>query len=279
MEAVVRARSVMTFAVRAYIDRLRYDPPRTDLRVTDCGRVLGLFAGSEIDSVFQPVYRLAATEPARAAVPSGVHAMARLHGSEGAGPSSGTLFALAARGEDLVLLDRLCRMVHTLNFFAAEPPALDLLLNVHPRLLATVAVAHGQAFRRVLDSLAVQPQTVTIVLPPLQADDLALHAQALASYRLNGFRTAVTLDDPALLRLLLARQAVDTVRVQARLLAAAGWAGALAEARAAGAQVLVTRIEDNAQLALARRHGTHGQGRRLGEAATVLPGRRQPELL
>jgi EAL domain-containing protein (putative c-di-GMP-specific phosphodiesterase class I) len=255
----------MTDAVRAYLDNLVRDPLRDDLRVTDGGRVVGRFLRCEIDSVFQPVARLAGDAI------TGAHALARVHAEAGAALSPWNLFAQTASGDDLVLLDRRCRIVHTLNFFRSPTDALaalDLLLNVHPRLLTVVSTDHGRAFRRVLDSLQVDSRQVVISLPPVSRGTLDLQCQVAGSYRLNGFRVAVSGEQPAMLQSLLARQPADVIRIDAHRLAGATWRPALALAQAVGADVHATRVEDDAQRALALQLGaTHWQGWHLAQPA------------
>lgn len=258
----------MTTAIRHYIDTLARDPLRDDLRVTPSGRVVGRFLRCEIDSAFQPIAQLGDAAPRFTAF----HALARVHADSGAELSPWNLFSRAATDDELVLLDRRCRVVHTLNFFSTAAPDAELLLNVHPRLLSAVATDHGHAFRRVLDSLEIPAARVVIVLPALPADHLDLISHVLASYRLHGFRVAVTLTAPALLDALFARLRADLVRVDAHLLARSGWQAAIAAARNAGSEVLATRVEDEAQRRLAQVAGaTHWQGWLLARPATVLP--------
>jgi EAL domain-containing protein (putative c-di-GMP-specific phosphodiesterase class I) len=258
----------MTAAVRAYLESLSRDPLREDLRVVGAGHVVGRFLNCEIDSAFQAIARLddADTEPALVAV----QALARVHAGAGAELSPWNLFALAARDDDLVLLDRRCRIVHTLNYFAGNTGEGVLLLNVHERLLAAVAVDHGRAFRRALDSLAIDVRRVVIVLPLLTEASLDLQCEVLASYRINGFRVAATADQPGLLSSLLARIPADAVRVEARHLARKEWNDAFDAARAVQAEIHATRVGDEAgrQRALAL-GATHWQGWHLARPESV----------
>jgi EAL domain-containing protein (putative c-di-GMP-specific phosphodiesterase class I) len=256
----------MTAAVRAYLENLARDPLRDDLRVVGDGHVVGRFLSCEIDSAFQPIARL--TTGDTTPVFTGVQALARVHAETGAELSPWNLFALAASDDDLVLLDRRCRVVHTLNYFAGDTGSGELLLNVHERLLSAVAVDHGRAFRRVLDGLSIEARRVVIALPLLTEALLDRQCNVLASYRINGFRVAVTADQPDLLRALLARIPADVVRVESRHLTRDGWTDAIATARAGRAEIHATRVgdEENRRRALAL-GATHWQGWHLAVAA------------
>jgi len=63
-------------------------------------------------------------------------------------------------------LDRLCRLLHAINFYR-QPQAFgqDLYLNVHSRLLAAIQHNHGAAFRRNLDTLELPHQHIVLELP------------------------------------------------------------------------------------------------------------------
>lgn len=254
----------MTRPLHAYLESLARDPLRDDLRLVDARHVVGRFLRCEIDSAFQPIARLGdeGGEPEFTAS----QALARVHAEGGGELSPWSLFALAASDDDLVLLDRRCRVVHTLNFFASETSDRRLLLNVHERLLSAVAVDHGRAFRRVLDGLGIASDRVVITLPRLVESEINRQCNALASYRINGFRVAVTVDEPAQLRSLLARIRVDAVRIESRHLAHPGWRDTIAAATAAGAEVHATRVEDEALRLQALALGaTHWQGWHLAQ--------------
>jgi EAL domain-containing protein (putative c-di-GMP-specific phosphodiesterase class I) len=266
MPAAVSASAAEGDAVRRYIAALAGTPDRDDLYATPAGRVTGRFLPWEIASVFQPVAE-AATQRTSAA-----QALARVRHADGTGLPPDRLFEQAAHGDDLVLLDRRCRIVHTLNFFAGHPREYDLLLNVHERLLSAVSADHGRTFRRVLDGLAIQQERVVILLPPVRGDSLTLHSQVLASYRLNGFRVGVAVDQPELLAALQSRIPVDVVRVDAGRLVGAAWRRPLEAAHGAGVHIHATRVETDAQRAVALAHGaTHLQGWLIGQPADDLP--------
>ena len=99
----------------------------------------------------------------------------------------------AASDDESVELDRLCRLLHTINFFRQAGPQdqfgkLDLYLSVHSRLLAAVAGNHGMAFRRVLDALELPHQQIVLQLPMISASQRWVLTHVAENYRRNGFR-------------------------------------------------------------------------------------------
>lgn len=87
-------------------------PEITGLQLTQTRQVVGKFYGGYIATAFHPWRR-----PADRAI-FAWEAYARSHSKDGADRSPGLLFADAVVDSDLVALDRLCRTVHALNYFA-----------------------------------------------------------------------------------------------------------------------------------------------------------------
>jgi EAL domain-containing protein (putative c-di-GMP-specific phosphodiesterase class I) len=254
----------------AYLQRLNAHTPGADLWAQPDGSVWGAAHGVWIGSAFEPVHALgdgrlvAQRALTRLAQPEAI-ASAATTGAAGE-PTPSSLFARALGADELVALDRRCRTVHTLNFFAgpgAHAPC-DLILRVHDRLLTAVAENHGQAFKRVLDSLHLPVARVVIELPPQSAVEPGRLANVIASYRHYGFRVAASPRDADEADALLARVRCDLVRIDASLWAAfaggrpgeppsgAQWAGWIDGLRAQGARVLLAGVDDAAALALAR---------------------------
>ena len=95
----------------------------------------------------------------------------------------------AASDDESVELDRLCRLLNTVNFFRQPAAAnLDLYLSVHSRLLAAVAGNHGMAFRRVLDALESPHQHIVLQLPLITESQRWVLTHVAENYRRNGFR-------------------------------------------------------------------------------------------
>lgn len=240
--------------VHDYLRSLQ-DSRRDDLRVTAAGAVVGRFRHLDVTSVFQPIVNAADGST------TAVQALVRASNEGGAPLSPSVLFSAAADDDALVTLDRRCRIVHTLNFFRADPPQVDLHLSVNARLMTAVSAEHGRAFRGVLETLRIPTRRIVIQLPPLEADHLDLYAHVIGSYRVNGFRVAIAAADPSGLQRLLAAISVDVVRVEAQSFAQSDWSGALAAAREKGSQIHATRVETFDNQAQARSAGaTHLQG-------------------
>lgn len=96
--------------------------------------------------------------------------------------------------ETLIGFDRLCRIVHALNFMARGTDGL-LFVRVHPRLLTGVAEDHGEAYARMLRVCGLSPRQVIIEIPDEaiseQITDQIRFAEIIRNYRRRGFRVAM----------------------------------------------------------------------------------------
>ncbi|WP_269531159.1 hypothetical protein [Chitinimonas sp. BJYL2] len=93
--------------------------------------------------------------------------LARLHARRGDGievpPEQ--LFRLASGADGLLKLDRLCRLIHTLNHCVVAAQTEPLLLPVHSRLFDYVQAAHGRTFARMLAHFDIAPDRVVLLVP------------------------------------------------------------------------------------------------------------------
>ena len=71
-------------------------------------------------------------------------------------------------------LDRLCRTLHTLNYFAEVDESQLLFLNVEQRLLTSVPGDHGEVFKGILATFNLSPRRIVIVFPRTVTDDPGL---------------------------------------------------------------------------------------------------------
>lgn len=228
------------------------------------GRVQGQFFHSSLTSLFEPVWQLAADGTLAL---TGHEALMRTWTRDGdLGLNPWKLFSLASDDSTLVELDRLCRLVHTLNYFA-RTDARRLVVNVHGRLLAAVAADHGKAFHRAVVALGLSPEQFVIQVPSTANDDLGLLLFVVNNYRRNGFAVAVQASDPAEAGALLVHAKPAYLKLDARRDWVTRHVVSLADsARELGVTLTLRRCERPSDLELARAAGiTHVQG-------SVLPG-------
>lgn len=225
-------------ALEAYLDRLRTAPSEAS-PVWRVGprRVAGRFYGAELTSAFQPVV-------ARGDRVAGHVAYVRSYTTDGqAELSPWQVFSLGAEDEDLVRLDRLCRTVHAVNYFAESAPDWRLHLAVEHRLLATVPAEHGRTFEGVLRAFGIGTSRVVIELPVSVADSPALLASVLSNYRHRGYAVAVRARAVPEAVERLAPFQPDIVRLRASEVPRDGLRQLIDGVRAMGAHALVDHVE------------------------------------
>lgn len=138
-------------------------------------------------SVFQPIF------PARGETAYAYEGLLRVEDEYGQAVPLSAPFAAAGDGE-VVVLDRLCRVVHALNFVTQDEHGPALFLNVHGRHLLSIGYGqHGAAFETLLGYCGVSPRRVILEILESHIDDLDKLQAAMAAYRAKGFRVA--LDD------------------------------------------------------------------------------------
>ncbi len=94
----------------------------------------------------------------------------------------------AASDEESVELNRLCRLLHLLNFYRQDGAlGSELYLSVHARLLNAVSNNHGTHFRNVIESLDLPINRVHVQLPSSSPDQCLLISYVADNYRRNRF--------------------------------------------------------------------------------------------
>ncbi|MFZ6757094.1 EAL domain-containing protein [Undibacterium sp. Ji50W] len=170
-------------ALQNYLSRLQSTLATTNLWLDEQGRARGRYFNSTLTSAFQAIRsgddgRVVAYE-----------AYARSYASDDQGLNIWKLLENAANDDESVELDRLCRLLHTLNFYRQPESAhLDLYLSVHSRLLAAVEGNHGMAFRRILDVLELPHHHIILQLPQITPSQRWVLTHVAENYRRNGFR-------------------------------------------------------------------------------------------
>jgi EAL domain-containing protein (putative c-di-GMP-specific phosphodiesterase class I) len=257
---------------RHLIDRLHgYPELRKALRVAADGNVVGRFYEFDLASGFQRIVRLDTSDTIA------YDAYARSRGQAGDTISPWGLFSRAAEDVTVVWLDRLCRVVHTLNYVAQDGADVPLHLRVHGRLLAAIAQDHGHTFRDMLDALGLSPTPIVLQLPETATYDAELAGELIQSYRKYGFGIALQASGTPLALARMAAHQPDVMKVDVRTLgqAAQQVPELLRAAENAAIQLVFTRIDTaDAADVLAGLGATYAQGyffdvpsARLAEAA------------
>jgi EAL domain-containing protein (putative c-di-GMP-specific phosphodiesterase class I) len=199
-------------ALNAYLARLS-DPAAapSSLWLNEQGQAEGRFFNCTLTSAFQPV-----TDVGSGTV-QGYEAVARNASRDDDSPSLWRQLDHAASDDESVELDRLCRMLHAINFFRqAEGSDGDLYLSVHDRLLSAVSINHGHAFRRILDALGLPVEKVVLQLPAVGPNQRWLLGYVTDNYKRNGFRMALNLAAPGRAAELLTQVRPAAIKIDAR---------------------------------------------------------------
>jgi EAL domain-containing protein (putative c-di-GMP-specific phosphodiesterase class I) len=208
------------------------------------GRVQGRFVNTTLTSAFQPIRNAITTEVVA------YEGFMRSYSGSDQGLCPWKLLEQASDDNESVALDRLCRILHTVNFFRQEgSDGNELFLSVDGRLLAAVDSNHGTAFRRVLDTLELPQQRVVLQLPAVTHDQNWLLNYVSDNYRRNAFRLAVNARNAAEAEVLLDHVRPEIIKLDAR--------GApdlqtnmklLHEAQKRGIRIIFKRVENQAML-------------------------------
>ncbi len=193
------------------------DPRRTTSSVwlDPQGRAQGRFFNCTITSAFQPIRAFTGAYPADSAIVA-YEGLARSASSADAGLSLWKLLDHAASDDESIELDRLCRMLHAINFFRQDDGATaDLFLNVHDRLLSAVSSNHGHAFQRIVKALDLPMERIVLQLPTASAQQGWLLNYVADNYKRNGFRLALQASTAAQALALLAQFQPDAIKLDA----------------------------------------------------------------
>lgn len=234
-------------ALEHYLARL-HSTPQAGMRVwTDAGgRAQGRYFNSTLTSAFQPIRELGTGRIA------GYEGFARSYSESDQGLCVWKLLDHAANDDESVELDRLCRMLHSINFFRQpEADGSDLYLSAHARLLAAVDGNHGTAFRRILELLGLPQDRVVLQLPLVPRHQGWLVNYVADNYRRNGFRIAVNVHDAAQGLALLQFTRPEALKLDARAIVQDREAEKLlSECARRGIGVIFKRVENAPMLAL-----------------------------
>lgn len=243
-------------ALEKYLARLAGGPQTaSSVWLDGQGRAQGRYFNATLTSAFQPI-RVLGSERI-----TGFEAFARSYSESDQGLSLWRLLDHAASDDESVALDRLCRMLHAINFYR-QPPAVDrdLFLSVHARLLAAVDGQHGVAFRRVLNALELPQERIVLQLPLVTQNQGWLLNYVADNYRRNGFRLALTAANARQAFDLLDQLRPEVIKVDAREISdEAATLRLLQQSARRGVRLIFKRVETSAIHATLLRLGEQAQ--------------------
>lgn len=107
-------------------------------------------------------------------------------------------YATCETPEAVVHFDRLCRTLHALNFLAQRRYAGGYLqIAVHPRHVQAIPNQHGLVYEAILKRCGLAPQDIVLQIDGLSTGASPSPGEALANYRLRGYRLALNAPDHA----------------------------------------------------------------------------------
>jgi EAL domain-containing protein (putative c-di-GMP-specific phosphodiesterase class I) len=232
--------------------------PATRVWLDGQGRAQGRYFNATLTSAFQAIRVLGSQRIA------GFEGFARSYSDSDQGLSLWRLLDHAANDDESVALDRLCRMLHAINFYRQQPAPeldhLDLYLSVHARLLAAVDGHHGVAFRRVLNALELPQEKIVLQLPLVTQNQGWLLNVVANNYRRNGFRLALSAANAQQALELLDQLRPEVIKVDAREIRdEAATLRLLQESARRGVRLIFKRVETSAIHATLLRLGAQTQ--------------------
>ena len=208
------------------------------------GRAQGKYFNTTLTSAFQPIRAFGSAGTPDAAIVAH-EGFARSYSEDDSGLHLWRLLDQAASDDESVELDRLCRMLHSINFYRQVDDDVSLHLSVHARLLAAVDSNHGIAFRRILNLLELPHDKIVLQMPVVTQNQGWLLNYVLDNYRRNGFRLGISAADARDALALLEKVKPDMIKVDAReLVDEEGTEKLLRQAGSHGIRVVFKRVEN-----------------------------------
>lgn len=208
------------------------------------GRAQGKYFNTTLTSAFQPIRVFGSKTAAEGAIIA-QEGFARSYSEDDSGLHLWRLLDQAASDDESVELDRLCRMLHSINFYRQVEGDIALHLSVHARLLAAVDSNHGIAFRRILNLLELPHDKIVLQMPVVTHNQGWLLNYVLDNYRRNGFQLGTSAADARGALALLEQVKPDQIKVDARELTdEAGTEKLLRVAAERNIRVVFKRVEN-----------------------------------
>lgn len=208
------------------------------------GRAQGKYFNTTLTSAFQPIRVFGSKTVVEGALVA-QEGFARSYSEDDSGLHLWRLLDQAASDDESVELDRLCRMLHSINFYRQVDDDVGLHLSVHARLLAAVDSNHGIAFRRILNLLELPHNKIVLQMPVVTHNQGWLLNYVLDNYRRNGFQLGTSAVDARGALALLEQVKPDQIKVDARELTdEAGTEKLLRVAAERNIRVIFKRVEN-----------------------------------
>jgi EAL domain-containing protein (putative c-di-GMP-specific phosphodiesterase class I) len=218
----------------------------------DGGRAAAWHHGLRLSSLFQPIVDLQQGKVV------GHQAILVARREDGSAVSAADAYAACETPESVVHFDRQCRTLHALNFLAQQQHAGGYLqLAVHPRHLLAVQNQHGLVYEAILKRCGLAPEDIVLQIDAAIVGHHPRLAEALASYRLRGYRLALVgpIEEADLLAL---KPDIQQIQAESGL-------GLLESAHRESIRIELTGIETSDQAKTARADGFDlGQGALFG---------------
>lgn len=146
----------------------------------------GRFRGLRLHSVFQALFS------AREGHPVAHEALLRVVDASGQALTPAQAFAIPRNQPEVVYFDRLCRMVHAVNFVSQVQDDTPLFLNVSGRHLLSIGEGgHGEIFERLLAHCGLHPRQIVLEILESRVDDHHHLQHAVEAYQRRGYRVAI----------------------------------------------------------------------------------------
>ncbi len=159
----------------AYFDQWQDHPSRACRRMLLAdGVAIGRFDGLRLHSAFQPLFEAATMRP------SAPEALLRAEDGASLAISPGKAFAYPATSDEIIYFDRLCRMIHVVNFVRQADPKELLFLNIDGRQLLNIGGGyHGGTFETLLTYCGLKPTQVVLEIVESQIAHLGHLVEAV----------------------------------------------------------------------------------------------------
>lgn len=162
--------------------------PRIGFRGAGSAReIVALHGGLVLRSVFQPIFSTSPLQPV--AFEALIRAQA-LHNDQVVSPDE--LFSRPGSRAQGILLDRLCRFIHLLNFERQSSNSAALYLNVATvHLQALQKGQHGSFLHAVQTVCPLAPTRIILEITETQFDDRDKLSEIVQTFKGRGYRVAI----------------------------------------------------------------------------------------